>query len=793
MRNAIKYFLLLLLVAFGADRAAAQTFPGLLKPGQVVGNNGTSPALGAPIPARTQLIVPQNYWVNGNPSATAACGPTGASTCSAGNDSNNCLTALTACLTVQHVYNIIVQSTDLAGFGVNINLAHGTSSNYSLICEKGPVIGQATITFLGDSTAPTAVVIQIPAGAGNNAVTFKDGCTAGFVNLAFQDNASNNGGNFINGGVGFPGHLDLTSVSFGSITGAAIGLSYGPATVTINGCSVTGNEGLFANVTGGGVLDVEGTCSGSSGLTFSSGFAAMSQGGVILATPSTFTGFSGITGTRCLFDGNLTFAAVNPNKIFPGSSDCVPTTEVGAIGVPSGSGGSSTYNYGTNGQPYISQGAGTPGTYGTLGIGGGGTNAATQSGAANNIFPTPTRNGDLAWWNAGAAQWQTIPGNNSGTQTLQENSSGTPSWGTVAGSGTVIQQVNAAAGGLTQSGNCSNTNSNSGSPCTFSAPGGFLNVLRNASLTAWFHGCVASACTITTAGGWCAEGVWVVPTGASVTCQQAAAANNAAPYYSMKITGASGVTDVKIRFVVESLQANLLTSQNVTFQLRWVNGAGGTVTPQLLTNYAGSQDNWGSPSPDLAATNMQSCTSAALCNPAYTLTVTNNGTPGYEFVADLGNNFSTTGKSATLYGFDARVTPGVAPGLNSNPPPIEVRDPEADIRWNERFYQASYDNGVAPGTATHTGIIASNGTASSIEAAGAVPFRTRMRCDPSVSTWDGAGTANKLSYWNGSAWTDGQGTTSVPQAGQNGFTLYASGVTANFAAHYAADCTISGG
>ncbi len=101
----------------------------------------------------------------------------------------------------------------------------------------------------------------------------------------------------------------------------------------------------FFDVANGGTLDLSnGVCNGSSGLTFSDAFAVINRGGIVLASPSSFTGFSGVTGQRCIIDGDLTFNGTNPNKIFPGSADCVPTTEVGAIGVSSGAGGSSTYN-----------------------------------------------------------------------------------------------------------------------------------------------------------------------------------------------------------------------------------------------------------------------------------------------------------------------------------------------------------------------------------------------------------------------------------------------------------------
>lgn len=43
-------------------------------------------------------------------------------------------------------------------------------------------------------------------------------------------------------------------------------------------------------------------------------------------------------------------------------------------------------------------------------------------------FPSPTRAGDVIYWNG--SSWVTLPGNNAGTNFLQENSSGSPSWGT---------------------------------------------------------------------------------------------------------------------------------------------------------------------------------------------------------------------------------------------------------------------------------------------------------------------------------------------------------------------------
>lgn len=70
-----------------------------------------------------------------------------------------------------------------------------------------------------------------------------------------------------------------------------------------------------------------------------------------------------------------------------------------------------------------------------LPVANGGTGSGTASGALINLLPTPTRTGDVIFWNGSA--WTLLAGNNSGTQLLQENSSGLPSWVTVTGTGTV--------------------------------------------------------------------------------------------------------------------------------------------------------------------------------------------------------------------------------------------------------------------------------------------------------------------------------------------------------------------
>jgi hypothetical protein len=116
----------------------------------------------------------------------------------------------------------------------------------------------------------------------------------------------------------------------------------------------------------------------------------------------------------------LTLATVNANVgAFGSATSCVTVTN-NAKGLTTA----------------ISAAACTPPIGSITGLG---TGVATALAANTNvsggiITPTPTRAGDIVYWNGSA--WVTLAGNNSGTQVLQETSAGVPSW-VAGGSGTV--------------------------------------------------------------------------------------------------------------------------------------------------------------------------------------------------------------------------------------------------------------------------------------------------------------------------------------------------------------------
>jgi hypothetical protein len=137
----------------------------------------------------------------------------------------------------------------------------------------------------------------------------------------------------------------------------------------------------------------------------------------------------------------------------------------------------------------------------TVTIAQGGTGQTGNTAAFNALAPTPTRTGDIIYW--GGSNWINLPGNNSGTQVLQETASGVPSW-TALGTGTLTEQKNTAGAGLTTSGNCDNTTTNAGSPCSYAlllnsatlqaSPG---NPTGTASATGVMMGLGVSTCRIT--------------------------------------------------------------------------------------------------------------------------------------------------------------------------------------------------------------------------------------------------------------------------------------------------------
>lgn len=166
--------------------------------------------------------------------------------------------------------------------------------------------------------------------------------------------------------------------------------------------------------------------------------------------------------------------------------------------------------------------------------------------AFTNIAPTATRAGDIIYWNGSA--YVTLAGNNSGTQLLQETSSGVPSWVTVSGTGTVTS-VTCFGTAITSSGTCTTAGQIPGVASNTSAAAGNIGEFVIANLP------VASSVTLTssspvniisislTAGDWDVQGIGWVGTGGStaVTASQVGISTTSATLPSLD-SGALGST-----------------------------------------------------------------------------------------------------------------------------------------------------------------------------------------------------------------------------------------------------------
>jgi len=327
----------------------------------------------------------------------------------------------------------------------------------------------------------------------------------------------------------------------------------------------------------------------------------------------------------------------------------------------------------------------------------------------------------------------------------------------------------------------------SSNSANYTLASGFANRLRNGTFLSWPGGVSGTIATGPSGSAAIAAAGWaVIPTGASVTWAQVTTGYNGSPQ-SLKVTGATSVTDVVIGQRIEGSVAAALAGKTCTFQAAIYNNTGGSITPKLAARYAGSLDNWSSPSADLAATNLQACANAAWTIVSYTFAVHANAILGYEIKLDFGNNFSTTGKYVQLSAADLRVATGVTTGLNASPPAPELPDVQTELARCARYQQTSYENGTAPGAATPVGMVGAATDYGQIGTTG-YNFPVPMWTTPTLSYWDGAGNASKSSYnaSNSSSFVDNNSITFAPfNIGRRGFMFgTVNGVSASAYIHY---------
>lgn len=336
--GAIATGLVLSAQAFGQG-----TTPGPLQPGQIFGNPTISVAVGQPMAGRVKLLANTTFFVNADNINPQPCGPTGALTCGAGNDSVSALQAqnnATPFNTLAAATKAIQSQMDWNGFRATINLAHGSSTNYGgALCENQQgTTGALFIT--GDDSNRAAVTIVAPNG--NFGIYATHYCILRLRSVTVADQGSAFYGLEADNYAG----IDLQNVAFSTFNSSAIPFFVGntghmelqsPISPATDDVFLTGNMPVWLQVSFNGSANFgesDGLGGGSpatytvniaNGLTFSNAVIVASGGGANLynMTSGTFTGSTPtgvrakLTGPGFMFNGGTAC-----NTAIPGTSNC---------------------------------------------------------------------------------------------------------------------------------------------------------------------------------------------------------------------------------------------------------------------------------------------------------------------------------------------------------------------------------------------------------------------------------------------------------------------------------------
>lgn len=215
--------------------------------------------------------------------------------------------------------------------------------------------------------------------------------------------------------------------------------------------------------------------------------------------------------------------------------------------------------------------SGNGGVTGTAAVANGGTGATTATAAIANLMPTPTRAGDIALWTGSA--WSTLAGNNSGTQVLQETSSGVASWATVAGTGTMTSAAVVSGSGISLSGTCSST---SVLNCTVSAsvphPQGRITLAANVPVMK------PTSCS----GAACAN-----QTTLRYDCGGGAGGGAGVPYFNGSIDLVDPIASCEVTdAMVAAASAGQVVSGNV-YDVWWVHGGANRICVAMSSSIGG--------------------------------------------------------------------------------------------------------------------------------------------------------------------------------------------------------------
>jgi hypothetical protein len=222
--------------------------------------------------------------------------------------------------------------------------------------------------------------------------------------------------------------------------------------------------------------------------------------------------------------------------------------------------------------------------------------------------------------------------------------------------------------------------------------GGYINKFRNGTMDVWQRGTSALP-TSTSVDTYTADGWQVQSQTVAGPCSRDIGTNGA--LFSLKCLGASGNTATLISQRIESYVAAPLAGSTVTVTFQYKQSSGSTISPSLSTCSASAQDNFSTCTPDLLAASLSACVSstATWCTESYTFPVSPSASQGYKVIVNCGSGLTAV-QACWIATPEIRVTPGVATGINSNPPPPELRPIAHELVFCQRYLEViSAQNG----------------------------------------------------------------------------------------------------
>jgi hypothetical protein len=295
--------------------AFADYYPGPLQPGQVLGNNGSSPAPAAAISMFGAVAAPGGAQLYAAPTAQG---------------SGNCLSPANAC-TLPTACTFRSQVTTFISGSFNINLASGTYNTTNTDSALCSIYGNAggsssALTSLignvvsGSCISQTAVILAVP----NNStgVLIKDGGEA--VLNCVEITLGNNAIGIQNAGQSAV--ADYDNVTWGSAGSNSVDVSgtYGAyINLTSAGETIIGNRAFHWLLSGNAVLNAGGLTTLTGTPAFAGAFLSASGNNFIFLVGWTFSGSA--TGTRATLNGPgymVTTGAATCNSAIPGGGGC---------------------------------------------------------------------------------------------------------------------------------------------------------------------------------------------------------------------------------------------------------------------------------------------------------------------------------------------------------------------------------------------------------------------------------------------------------------------------------------